>query len=241
MIATTKPKSTPRGGSRPEAVREANAIPEFLCETPPLSAADERRLFQQLRRLGPPDESPQHRSRRERIRNRIVVANLRLLVSIAARFTSANRPLAEAVSDGFAPLIRSVELFDPARGNRFSTYASHAIWNDLARHGKRESARRQREPATSPEVLEAVAEADSFGGNTPDVRERLARHPETVLRPMLSQRETTMVAARFGLGKFTHEHTFREIGELLGLSRERVRVLTHRALKKLREHLEVGG
>jgi RNA polymerase sigma factor (sigma-70 family) len=207
-----------------------------------LTVAEENRLFRQLRELRQSQKStltPRDRRRAESLRNQIVVANLRLLVSIAARFTAADRTLGEAVSDGVAPLIRAAELFDASRGNRFSTYASHAIWNHLARIRKRESARRGREPVSSPTVLAEVAGSQPFSQTDTSRRELLARRPEELLRPVLSERETLMIAARFGLGDFHREHKFREVAEMVGLSRERVRVLTRRALQKLREHLQI--
>lgn len=216
------------------------AIPEFLCRTPLLAPSEENRLFRQIDELRQQD-SEDSRRRVQHLRNRVVTANLRLLVSIAARFSAVDRTLSEVVSDGIASLIRAAELFNPARGNRFSTYASHAIWNHLARLRKRHAARRQREPSTSPEILSALATVEADSPRATTQRETLARRPEELLRPILSEREITLIAARFGLGDFTREHTFREVGRIVDLSRERVRILTHRALQKLREHLQIDA
>eukprot|EP00913_Durusdinium_trenchii_P008823 g8289.t1 len=238
MIAATDCRTIPSDESG--STNNTGMLPEFLCRESPLSAVDERRLFQQLRETRRQAESACRTRRIEALRNQIVVANLRLLVSIAARFTSANRTIAEAVSDGYAPLIRAAELFDPSRGNRFSTYASHAIWNHLARTGKRDAARRSRESTTAPEILAGIVGDTQENNKLLREREQIARRPEDVLRPVLTERETRMVAARFGLGEFAREHAFREIAEMMGLSRERVRVLTQRALQKLRENLQIG-
>lgn len=241
MIALTIPRlSSPAPTSSPPS-RDVGGLPEFLCRTPPLTAVQECRLFQKLRDARSLTDTPRHRRRRERLRNQIVAANLRLLVSIAVKFTSPQRTLADAVSDGFAPLIRATELFDPARGNRFSTYASHAIWNHLARIGKRDASRRSRESAMSPGMLAAAASSNPVCDGGDAAKEQLARHPEEMLRHVLTEREIYLLAARFGLGEFPREHTFREIATMVDLSRERVRVLTHRALQKLREHLQIDG
>ncbi len=61
------------------------------------------------------------------IKNRLVRANLRLVVSIAKKRVSVNDSFFDLVSDGNMSLIRAVEKFDYARGNKFSTYASWAI------------------------------------------------------------------------------------------------------------------
>lgn len=58
-------------------------------------------------------------------RDLMIRHNLRLVVSIARRYRRAGLPFADLVSEGNLGLIRAVEKFDPARGNRFSTYA---VW-----------------------------------------------------------------------------------------------------------------
>ena len=66
-------------------------------------------------------------------KNQIVRANLRLVVSIAKRHVGQGDNFFELVSDGNMSLIRAVEKFDYARGNKFSTYASWAIMKNFAR------------------------------------------------------------------------------------------------------------
>ncbi len=67
------------------------------------------------------------------LKNQIVRANLRLVVSIAKRHVGQADNFFELVSDGNMSLIRAVEKFDFARGNKFSTYASWAIMKNFAR------------------------------------------------------------------------------------------------------------
>ena len=57
------------------------------------------------------------------VKNQIIRANLRLVVSIAKRHVGPSNNFFELVSDGNMTLIRAVEKFDFARGNKFSTYA----------------------------------------------------------------------------------------------------------------------
>jgi len=183
------------------------------------------------------------RERARRIRNRIVAANLRLLASIARRFTSPRFPLDELVSEGTLPLIRAAELFDPSRGTRFSTYATHAIRNHLVKMTRRESRRYTRETATEGAILENVTGQDGQHGS--DVFSEGER-AEIVVRfhdgigAVLSQRERFIISARFGLGPFSRGKTYAEIAKMVNLSRERVRVLSHRALEKLRHRLQSG-
>ena len=69
----------------------------------------------------------------EAARQRFIMANLRLVVSIAKRHVGPTENFFELVSDGNVSLIRAVEKFDFSRGNRFSTYASWAIMKNFAR------------------------------------------------------------------------------------------------------------
>lgn len=80
-----------------------------------------------------------HRQR-DVARNRFVVANLRLVISIARKFNNGRLPLADLIQEGNLGLIRAVARYDLAKGCRFSTYASwwirHAIGRALADKGR---------------------------------------------------------------------------------------------------------
>jgi len=67
------------------------------------------------------------------VKNEIVRANLRLVVSIAKKHLGGVQGLFELISDGNVSLMQAVEKFDYSRGNRFSTYASWAIMRNYAR------------------------------------------------------------------------------------------------------------
>jgi RNA polymerase primary sigma factor len=73
---------------------------------------------------------------RERARQTLITANLRLAVSIARKYNRGRMPLSDLVQEANLGIMRAVETFDPARGLRFSTYASwwvrHAIQRALA-------------------------------------------------------------------------------------------------------------
>jgi RNA polymerase primary sigma factor len=73
-------------------------------------------------------------------KNRFVRANLRLVVTMARRFNHGRLPLADLIQEGNMGLLKAVDRFDPARGFRFSTYASwwirHAIGRGLADKGR---------------------------------------------------------------------------------------------------------
>ena len=90
-------------------------------------------------------------------KNQIVQANLRLVVSIAKRHVSASDDFFGLVSDGNMSLIRAVEKFDYARGNKFSTYASWAIMKNFARTIPDEFKHRDRFRTSHDEMFDCAA------------------------------------------------------------------------------------
>jgi RNA polymerase primary sigma factor len=78
------------------------------------------------------------------VKNQIIRANLRLVVSFARRFVGPSNNLFELVTEGNMSLIRAVEKFDAGRGFKFSTYASWAIMRNFSRLIPEERNRRDR-------------------------------------------------------------------------------------------------
>jgi RNA polymerase primary sigma factor len=95
---------------------------------------------------GAPHESAAHAAIREAatrsrtVKDRFVRSNLRLVVSIALRYSHGRLPLIDVIQEGNIGLMKAVERFDPARGFRLSTYACwwirHAINRALADKGR---------------------------------------------------------------------------------------------------------
>ncbi len=73
-------------------------------------------------------------------RDALLVANLRLVVSVAQQYRGCGLPLADLIQEGTLGLMRAIKRFDPHRGFRFSTYATwwikQAISRALANHGR---------------------------------------------------------------------------------------------------------
>jgi RNA polymerase sigma factor (sigma-70 family) len=182
----------------------------------------------------------EHRRRAEAVRNEIVEANLRLAVKEAARVADAIDTVEDLVADATAPLIRAVELFDVSRGYSFSTYATHTLRNHFRRRGR--CAARQRR-ILMPGDARLFQETPD---DRTDPRDESRRHAERQriterFLAKLPPRERHVLCARFGLTDGGPTRTYQEIAATVGLSKERVRIIAHQALDRLREEAAAEG
>ncbi|NQT40412.1 MAG: RNA polymerase sigma factor RpoD/SigA [Planctomycetes bacterium] len=231
-------------------------------------------------------------------RDRMVRANLRLVVNIARGYTGKGLGLQDLIEEGNLGLLRAVEGFDPAMGTRFSTYASYWIKQSIKRalintaktiripaymvellsKWRRASTRLSEELGRTPtpeeiarvlglpkKKLPIIKKAIRIYNLTPQtdqaeagwslgemIMDDRARNPEDELLEndnlrhvlgqldVMDQREATVLRLRFGLND-NEPRTLKEIGETLGLTRERVRQIETEALAKLAESLDVHG
>jgi RNA polymerase primary sigma factor len=168
-----------------------------------------------------------------RARNHIIQGNLRLIVALAKKLAVSLEQMSDLISEGMTPLIRSVELFDISLGNRFSTYATWAVRNQMLRWLKR--------VRLSPEC--SLGEDAPSLENLPDLRHR-TEIAESIpqlqliaverLLSSLSERDRSVIAARFGLDGQPCGQSLAEIAGQLRLSKERVRQIVLISLSKLR-------
>ena len=201
-----------------------------------------KRLSADVERVGPAEiaEIDAWVQQAGEIKNRIIQSNLRLVVSIAKRHIhgrpSAN--LFELVSDGNIALMRAAEKFDYARGFRFSTYASWAITRHFARTIPEEIQQQDRFQTGCEELFTITG--DQRGVEEAEASVEQARDAIAGVLKSLDPRERVIVQGHFGLSS-GRTQTLDEIGRQLGISKERVRQIEQRALRKMRSAMGERG
>ena len=167
------------------------------------------------------------------VKNKIVQSNLRLVVSIAKRHLAPNDDFFGLISDGNMSLIRAAEKFDYSRGNKFSTYASWAIMKNFARTIPDEFKHQDRFRTSNEEVFDFQQDsrADNFAM---EIDQATRTDQIQKILHTLDQREQQIIVRRFGLDHRFEPLTLKEVGEAMGVTKERVRQLEARALTKLR-------
>lgn len=173
------------------------------------------------------------------IREQIAETNLALVLAMAKRLRGTDLDFGDLISEGNMALLRSVDKFDCGRGFKFSTYACRAILKAFSRHGIKAMKYRQRFPTEFDPEFErsdhlATVRAMSERESAQEVRFVVESN-----RAELSDLERSVISQRFGFdGPFGPRNpTLEEVGETIGLTKERVRQIQNRALEKIKSAL----
>ena len=175
----------------------------------------------------------------EAIKKMIIEANLRLVVSIAGKHGGGGANFLELVSKGNFALTKAVEEFDYTRGIRFSKHASLNIAKEYAKvSGK--STELTREKAGSLANIQRYLKTTEAAGVVSI--ERARQSLVQVIKDELDENEQYIILNHFGLvGSLIRKKkkTLQQIGEDLGLTKERIRQIELVALQKLRHSLSI--
>ena len=167
------------------------------------------------------------------VKNRIVGANIRLVISIVKQLAPSPAVFEEMFSDGLLAMIRATEKFDFDRGFRFSTYATMVIRRQLYRSMKNDHRDRTRFPTGDPTLLGETPqeELDARIGYNGWVQ---LNSSLTSMMTELDDRERQIIRARFGFDTDGKKQTLQSLAKEFGVCKERVRQLEKRAMTKLR-------
>ncbi len=227
-----------------------------------------------------------------RAKEKMVLSNLRLVVSVAKRYQNLGTPLSDLINEGNLGLLKAVDKFNYKLGFRFSTYATWYIRQAISR-ALTDKSRAIRLPAhiaeTMSRFLRTKLRLSHELGRDPDAREiakalkmplkrvlelmqvsqdtasldmPIGREKDTLLSEILEEqgpdvyfrklnisflydelkkmletlsvREQAIIRLRFGLDGIPPK-TLHEIGQHLGLTRERIRQIEERTLEKLKK------
>jgi len=176
-------------------------------------------------------------------RSIVVRLNMPLVYAMAKRTRLTNVDFNEMISEGNMALLRSVEKFDCGRGYKFSTYSCRAILKSFSRVAMRASRYRGQFPA---EFEPAMERSDFLEKQRENVEyDCIDELKEILLRNLagLSEVEKQVISERFAIVENNivapiEPKTLEQVGMLIGVTKERVRQIQNKALRKIRLALE---
>ena len=179
--------------------------------------------------------------------NKLIEANLRLVVAVARQYQGQGLSMEDMVSEGNIGLMKAAAKYDATRGLRFAGYAVVFIRRQIEKALKAESSERRVESRANGQTRSVDAPLGSKNNvnllsvladsNAPMADERIysaavEKAAEHALA-MLEGRESLVVNAYFGIDR--DGITMAEIAQEMGLKRERVRQIRNRAIRRMRK------
>ena len=173
-------------------------------------------------------------------RTYIIQANLSLVPAMAKRSKTVGVDIGDLICEGNLALLRSVDKFDCMRGFKFSTYACRAILSSFSSSAAKSARYRSYFPTEFDPALEKSDHLERKRENieddfVSDLREILTKNTAG-----LSAVEQRVLEARFDLNRPRdvdgppRAKTLKQVAELIGVTKERVRQIQNKALDKLR-------
>ena len=177
------------------------------------------------------------------VRDEIVQANLGLVPSMVERSRLTGVDFAELISEGQLALLRSIDKFDCERGFKFSTYACRAILTSISRAVALMARHRGRFPTEYDPDLQ---KSDFMETRREDTEASCVQELAGILEENsadLTATERRVLSERFGMRgnrkkAGTDPKTLRQVAEVFGVTKERVRQIQNKALAKLRTALD---
>jgi RNA polymerase primary sigma factor len=177
----------------------------------------------------------------EHFREYLVRTNLALVLAMAKRTRLGDLDFAEVVSEGNMALLRAVDKFNVDRGFKFSTYACRAILKAFSRTSLKASKYKTRFPVEFEPDYEKSDWADRRRDAVEeDCVDELKQIVDRNLAE-LSEVEQTVIRRRFNWQQQEDSPlTLEEVGQIIGVTKERVRQIQNKALTKIRVVMEDG-
>lgn len=181
----------------------------------------------------------------DKLREKLIVHNLRLVVYIAKKFESSGTNVEDFISIGTIGLIKAVNTFSPERNIKLATYASRCIENEILMFLRKTSQLKHEvsidEPLNTDWDGNELLLCDVLGSEPDVINRGIESRLESKLLleavSKLNNRECEIMELRFGLnGK--KEHTQKQVADILGISQSYISRLEKKIIKRLRVEMD---
>lgn len=180
----------------------------------------------------------------EQAKTTLIEHNLRLVVYIARKFENTELELEDLISVGTIGLIKAVNSFDFEKKNKFATYASRCVENEILMHLRRVVKQRNEVSLDDPLNVDwegnELLLSDILGTDADLVYKNIESTLENELLwkalSKLNQRERHIMKMRFGLGGI-QEKTQKEVADMMGISQSYISRLEKKIILRLKKDL----